>query len=148
MAAAQAYSPVRQFRRRPFDSRGPGQTLSGQLRSDGSIEDEMYYSPDEPGPAHEGNAMRTPDREILRRLGEGESVAEVARGAGMSSDDFDGWWSEQLASRLPTTRGTRSAGVGVEIVRDNWGIPHIFADEDDDLFFGYGYASPGPTVAA
>ena len=29
----------------------------------------------------------------------------------------------------------------VEIVRDEWGIPHIKAQRDVDLFFGFGYAT-------
>ncbi|MEO1997753.1 MAG: penicillin acylase family protein [Planctomycetaceae bacterium] len=27
----------------------------------------------------------------------------------------------------------------VEIVRDEWGVPHIYAENDDDLFFAQGY---------
>jgi len=27
----------------------------------------------------------------------------------------------------------------VEIIRDNWGVPHIFAQNEEDLFFGCGY---------
>ena len=27
----------------------------------------------------------------------------------------------------------------VEIIRDEWGIPHIYAQNDDDLFFAQGY---------
>ena len=29
----------------------------------------------------------------------------------------------------------------VEIIRDEWGIPHIFADNSEDAFFGLGYAT-------
>jgi penicillin amidase len=38
--------------------------------------------------------------------------------------------------------GTRSVGVRdrVTIFRDEWGVPHIEAASDYDLFFGYGYA--------
>ncbi len=38
--------------------------------------------------------------------------------------------------------GSRRTGVrrAVQIVRDEWGIPSIRADNDDDLFFGFGYA--------
>ncbi|WP_372970491.1 penicillin acylase family protein, partial [Mesotoga sp.] len=28
----------------------------------------------------------------------------------------------------------------IEIVRDSWGVAHIYADNDSELFFGAGYA--------
>ncbi len=28
----------------------------------------------------------------------------------------------------------------IEVIRDRWGVPHIFADSTDDAFFGLGYA--------
>ncbi len=43
---------------------------------------------------------------------------------------------------LPVLEGTR-AGTGVaarlEIVRDRYGVPHIYAQSDDDAYFGLGY---------
>ncbi|MEA3336263.1 MAG: penicillin acylase family protein [Chloroflexota bacterium] len=43
---------------------------------------------------------------------------------------------------LPQTRGqleaTGSSGP-VEILRDSWGVPHIYADSEEDLFFAQGY---------
>lgn len=44
---------------------------------------------------------------------------------------------------LPQTAGVaRVAGLkgSVEIIRDQWGIPHIYAENEDDLFFAQGYA--------
>jgi len=32
-------------------------------------------------------------------------------------------------------------GIVVRIERDRWGIPHVFAANDSDLFFGFGYAT-------
>ncbi|MEQ8800838.1 MAG: penicillin acylase family protein, partial [Haliea sp.] len=32
------------------------------------------------------------------------------------------------------------SGQIVEIIRDTYGVPHIFADTTYSLFFGYGYA--------
>ncbi len=29
----------------------------------------------------------------------------------------------------------------IQILKDQWGVPHIFADTDDDAFYGLGYAS-------
>jgi hypothetical protein len=43
---------------------------------------------------------------------------------------------------LPQTEGsTRLTGLHgpVEIVRDRWGVPHIYAEDEDDLFFAQGY---------
>jgi len=43
---------------------------------------------------------------------------------------------------LPQTDGSaRVAGLHgpVEIVRDRWGVPHIYAEDEDDLFFAQGY---------
>ena len=48
-----------------------------------------------------------------------------------------------LRTSLPLTSGTvRVAGLdgSVEIVRDRWGVPHIFGSTDHDAFFGLGYA--------
>ena len=49
------------------------------------------------------------------------------------------WFSRQA---LPRTSGTvRVAGLTqpVEIVRDQYGVPHIYADTTADLFFAEGY---------
>ena len=34
----------------------------------------------------------------------------------------------------------QSSQKGVEIIRDTYGTPHIYADNTFDLFYGYGYA--------
>lgn len=51
------------------------------------------------------------------------------------------------AIQLPATDITASTGgvtstlqAQVEIIRDNWGIPHIYASNSHDLFFAQGYA--------
>ncbi|PTL74978.1 penicillin acylase family protein [Vitiosangium sp. GDMCC 1.1324] len=44
--------------------------------------------------------------------------------------------------RWPRTQGTLKApGLNgpVEIIRDTWGVPHIFAKDEHDLFFAQGY---------
>ncbi len=44
--------------------------------------------------------------------------------------------------RLPTIEGTvKVPGLGaeVEIVRDRWGVPHIYGSSERDLFFAQGY---------
>ena len=42
----------------------------------------------------------------------------------------------------PSSGGTRRAQLkgGAEVLRDQWGVPHIYAGGDWDLFFAYGYA--------
>lgn len=54
-----------------------------------------------------------------------------------------GLYARHVARRaLPVTSGTLKApGLRgrVEVLRDRWGVPHIFADEDDDAAFALGY---------
>jgi penicillin amidase len=80
--------------------------------------------------------------DALRRLGAGESIDAVCRAAGLSRDDFQALWKRAAASRVPRTSGSLKAHVtrAVEIERDRVGIPHIFAESDEDLFVGFGYA--------
>ncbi len=86
--------------------------------------------------------MRLPTPELLRRLGCGQTIASVCSASGIDRDDFDRWWMQELEARVPQVSGVRHASVNttVEIARDRWGIPHIFANDDHDLFFGFGYA--------
>jgi len=87
--------------------------------------------------------MKTlPASEILRRIGAGQPLAAVCSEAGLSPEEFDSWWRATLAGRLPPSRGKRRYRVRerVHIRRDALGIPHIFAGNNDDLFFGLGYA--------
>ena len=53
------------------------------------------------------------------------------------------WLQWSLKASLPRTDGEiRVAGLGepVEIVRDTYGVPHIYARNEPDLYFGFGYA--------
>jgi penicillin G amidase len=86
--------------------------------------------------------MPLPDHEILRRLGSGQSFDSVRADAGLTADAFATWWSKQLRDCVPANTGVRRCGVrrSVTIRRDAWGIPHIHADNDPDLFFGFGHA--------
>jgi penicillin amidase len=86
--------------------------------------------------------MNLTDQDMLRRLGAGESIAAVCQAAGFSRPQFDAWWQTQAAARVPRSDGGRKAGVAhpVRIDRDRWGIPHISAESDADLFFGVGHA--------
>lgn len=83
-------------------------------------------------------------REALRRLGRGETIESVCAAAGWTRAQFDAWWGEECRARVPRADGTlKLPGLrqGVRIRRDRWGVPHIEADNDHDLFFGFGYAT-------
>lgn len=87
--------------------------------------------------------MKLTAPEILRRLGEGASIANVCEMTGMTRAQFDAWWKSECARRVPAMTGTRAfAAIAkpVRITRDQWGIAHVKADNDRDLFFGFGYA--------
>ena len=86
--------------------------------------------------------MRLSDKEMLRQLGSGESIEAVCNAARITRQEFDQWWTRTTRSCLPGTRGNRQAAVeaNVRIERDRLGIPHIYAENDEDLFFGFGYA--------
>jgi len=49
----------------------------------------------------------------------------------------------QPAPPIPRPAGTRLQGLHqpVEILRDRWGIAHIYAQNEDDLFFAQGYSA-------
>jgi penicillin amidase len=86
--------------------------------------------------------MKLAASELLRRLGSGRSIESVCKSAGISRSEFDTWWQAESEARVPAMNGTRQVQVKrpVRIERNAWGIPNIFADNDEDLFFGFGYA--------
>jgi penicillin amidase len=86
--------------------------------------------------------MNLSSKEILRRLGAGVPIAQVYAELAWTRAQFDAWWQAEVRSRVPDPGGVRRVGVHqpVQIDRDCWGIPHIFADNDADLLFGFGYA--------
>lgn len=108
-------APARCFHQRPF----PCQRLATTLSS-----------------------MKLTDHEILRQLGTGTSIDDVCQTADISREEFHSWWRRQLESRCADPSGTQLTGVRAEVAieRDRCGIPHIFAENDSDLFFGFGYA--------
>ena len=86
--------------------------------------------------------MKLPNKEILSRLGAGEPIDSVRASAEFTQNEFETWWDDQIKTRVPPSMGNKAAPTTqkVEIVRDDWGVPHIFASTDSDLFFGYGYS--------
>lgn len=48
----------------------------------------------------------------------------------------------RFTHRLPTINGRFRLGglrAPVAVIRDRWGVPHIFAEDDEDLFFAQGF---------
>ncbi len=78
--------------------------------------------------------------DLLARLGAGEPIASVCARAGWSREQFDGWWREECRRRVPpdAVRRVRDRAL---VRRDRWGVPHVEAGSDADLFFGFGYAT-------
>jgi penicillin amidase len=89
--------------------------------------------------------MNREDRgQWLARLGSGETIASLCAVAGISRDEFDRGWQTECRQRVPAADGSRHVtGIGgrVQIERDRWGIPHVRAGSDRDLFVGFGYAT-------
>ncbi len=71
-------------------------------------------------------------------LGQEESIEAVLRVAGLSREAFDAWWQRTTARSVPPNLGRVQTPVTKEVTiqRDELGIPHIFAENDADLFFG------------
>src|ERR1041385_8301767 len=107
------------------------------------------------GPAPRGTTKRLPprsfggdgtmnvlNRDSLKRLGAGETIAALCKDLGIARDEFGRRWKLTIARRCAKVSGQLTAAVGsrCEIQRDRWGIPHIFADNDRDLFFAFGFA--------
>ena len=86
--------------------------------------------------------MAIDSRRIMHQLGRGESIDDVRAAAGLTDADFEAWWNQELRRRLAVIDGRASGPVGaaVEIQRDASGLPHIYAQNESDLFVGYGYA--------
>lgn len=80
----------------------------------------------------------TPSQRLLDQLGTGVPIADVCDAAGLSRDQFDQLWRTECRRRVPAGPPPR---VGVRVERDRWGIPHVHANSDEDLFFGFGYAT-------
>ena len=51
------------------------------------------------------------------------------------------WPYSLLLTLLLTLPSLAAADEGIEILRDSWGIPHVFADTDAGAFYGLGHAT-------
>jgi penicillin amidase len=86
--------------------------------------------------------MNISAQDVLSRLGAGEPIASVCEFGGITREQFAGWWQAEIGRRVPPMDGSQAVDVRspVRIERDARGIPHIFAETDPDLFFGFGCA--------
>src|SRR5205823_3744602 len=82
------------------------------------------------------------DKQSLTQLGAGKGIATVCRGLGITRAEFDRRWKATIAARVPAMSSQVLAPLTApcEIQRDKWGIPHIYAANDCDLYFGLGFA--------
>ncbi|HVE87362.1 MAG TPA: penicillin acylase family protein [Myxococcales bacterium] len=63
----------------------------------------------------------------------------LPRAAAMALPGLGPWLARR---RWPRTRGrmpARGLHAEVEIIRDRWGVPHLYAKDEHDLFFAQGY---------
>jgi penicillin amidase len=79
---------------------------------------------------------------ILSGLANGESLTEIAARSGAAVTEVQRVWQDLLRRKLPPASASLTGAVGgpVEILRDSYGVPHIFAAGERDLFFGLGFA--------
>lgn len=87
------------------------------------------------------------DETLLRRLGQGEPLASLADELGWSIEEVRRWFFRMCRLRaapflqvFTPSRGRVPTERDVRIERDERGIPHIMAESDCDLFFGFGWA--------
>jgi penicillin amidase len=50
------------------------------------------------------------------------------------------WLLALILTAPPILTAVGAADEGIEILRDPWGVPHVFADTEEAGFFGWGYA--------
>jgi penicillin amidase len=79
---------------------------------------------------------------LLGGLAAGRSLAEIAADARVMVAEVESAWHALLRDKLPPTSATLTGEVSgsVEILRDSYGVPHVFADAERDLFYGLGFA--------
>jgi penicillin amidase len=87
--------------------------------------------------------MTTPaTQKLIAALGAGRTLADAAAAAGLSAAEAERLWEELTRARLPPATATLTAEVAspVEVIRDAYGVPHVYAASERDLFLGLGFA--------
>ena len=86
--------------------------------------------------------MDTVSVELLKNLGSGESITSLCRAGGISREEFVRWWNAEIRHRTPDPDVRLQTNVKAEarVVRNRWGVPKILAENDEDLFFAFGFA--------
>ncbi len=87
--------------------------------------------------------MPLDDRGLLAALRDTRTLAEIARDAGVPAAELeaarDAWLRRQAT--LTDQRLTAAVAGAVEIKRDRAGVPHVYAANTGDLYFGLGVAT-------
>lgn len=80
--------------------------------------------------------------ELIAALGRGASLADAAAAGGVPEADARRVWDQIIRAKLPPSSATLVGVVGapVEVLRDSYGVPHVYAANERDLFFGLGFA--------
>src|SRR5689334_24894096 len=82
------------------------------------------------------------DRLLMSAMRGEEKVEAVCKAAGITEAEFAQALDANLRRRLPPADLRLRGGVSapLEILRDRYGIPHIYAGTTADLYYGLGLA--------
>ena len=80
--------------------------------------------------------------DLLKSLGSGQSIGSLCRASGIARKEFDRLWKAEIERRTPDPDVRLQTGVSAEarVARNRWGVPQIHAENDQDLFFAFGFA--------
>ncbi|HEV8637475.1 MAG TPA: penicillin acylase family protein [Chloroflexota bacterium] len=83
----------------------------------------------------------TDHAKLLEILRAGEPSEAAGARAGVPAEEYRRARDAYLRAKLPPAGEELAGPVGaaVEIVRDRWGIPHVFAEGESDALLGLGY---------
>jgi penicillin amidase len=78
----------------------------------------------------------------LAGLANGQGLTEIATRFGAPLAEVERVWQDLLRRKLPPSSASLTGAVGrpVEILRDSYGVPHVYGAAERDLFFGLGFA--------
>ncbi len=78
---------------------------------------------------------------VVAALQSDRPLAEVAEANELTAASLRRLIRQELAARLPQTAGSLASPTGrpIEIVRDQHGVPHVFAESETDAYAGLGF---------